>query len=317
MLALTPRERKVSFELKEKEFLTKAAKRCLKEEADAALHFLKEAQKSKKTSEQDDLIHEIRKSLKKVRAVLRLIRSEIGEAVYKNENTLIRDAGRKISKIRDSHVLVETLVGLGKENKEIKRVKAYKNIHDHLLRSRNAARHEIFLNPDVLKSVCSAICEFKVRVEKWKLPRNNWGSIQTNVRDIYKAGRKALKAAMKDPSVEKLHELRKQVKYLRHILEVFEPVWPALLKNVEKETHRLADLLGEDHDLAILKQTVLDQVKECDLGPQSRVLSRQIEPKRKALETKAISLAKRVYTDRPKEFVNQLKSYWAVWQAES
>src|SRR5947209_16458553 len=57
-------------------------------------------------------VHEARKALKRVRAVLRLRRKELGKARFRQENTILRDAGRALSETRDAQVLVETLDGL-------------------------------------------------------------------------------------------------------------------------------------------------------------------------------------------------------------
>jgi hypothetical protein len=50
-------------------------------------------------------IHEIRKSMKRIRAVLRLIRDEIGYSDYYRENVFYRDLSRKLSEIRNFEVL--------------------------------------------------------------------------------------------------------------------------------------------------------------------------------------------------------------------
>ena len=50
-------------------------------------------------------IHETRKSMKRIRAVLRMIRDEIGYSSYYRENTFYRDLSRKLSEIRNFEVL--------------------------------------------------------------------------------------------------------------------------------------------------------------------------------------------------------------------
>src|SRR5665811_762772 len=57
-------------------------------------------------SDLDQAVHEARKSMKRLRALLRLIRDTLGENVYRFENDLLRDAGRLIGPVRDSAVLV-------------------------------------------------------------------------------------------------------------------------------------------------------------------------------------------------------------------
>ena len=54
-------------------------------------------------------VHEARKHLKKVRALIRLLRPATGEAFYKDENAAMRKAAQRMSSIRDSHVRVQTI----------------------------------------------------------------------------------------------------------------------------------------------------------------------------------------------------------------
>jgi CHAD domain-containing protein len=53
-------------------------------------------------------VHGARKQLKKARAMLRLLRSALGEEIYEKENAALRDAARPISGLRDSEVLPTT-----------------------------------------------------------------------------------------------------------------------------------------------------------------------------------------------------------------
>ena len=54
-------------------------------------------------------MHEARKHLKKVRALIRLLRPVTGESFYKLENAAMRKAAERMSSIRDSHVRVQTI----------------------------------------------------------------------------------------------------------------------------------------------------------------------------------------------------------------
>jgi hypothetical protein len=57
-------------------------------------------------------VHETRKSLKRLRATVRLARDELGDEVYRRENVAFRDAAGRLGGARDSQVLLETLDAL-------------------------------------------------------------------------------------------------------------------------------------------------------------------------------------------------------------
>ena len=54
-------------------------------------------------------VHETRKALKRLRALLRLIRPAIGDDAFRHENAQLRDIGLSLSGARDRHVLLETV----------------------------------------------------------------------------------------------------------------------------------------------------------------------------------------------------------------
>src|SRR5262245_41791210 len=91
----------MSFELQPGESLRKGTRRTVHKQIDAALEELTGAHKGPR----DEVVHEARKSLKKVRAALRLVRPVIGEKAYRRENTCFRDAGRPLTEVRDARIL--------------------------------------------------------------------------------------------------------------------------------------------------------------------------------------------------------------------
>src|SRR5512146_1173 len=62
----------------------------------------------------DTRVHSARKALKKARAALRLLRPNLVAGVYERENIALRDAGRRLSPLRDAKSLVAAVNLLGK-----------------------------------------------------------------------------------------------------------------------------------------------------------------------------------------------------------
>ena len=82
-----------------------------------------------------------------------------------------------------------------------------------------------------------------------------------------------------------------------------------------EDAHRLADLLGDDHDLAVLRSTLveLDGQIPRDLDPVLGL----IEHRRAQLQTEAMFLGERLYAEKPKAFVRRLRRYWRAWRNET
>ena len=93
----------MAYRVKQSESLCKNLKRIAHEQIDKAI------QLACSTSENDDALHDIRKCVKRIRAVLRLVRSELGQSVYTYENNYFRNAGQLLTTMRDAKVVANTL----------------------------------------------------------------------------------------------------------------------------------------------------------------------------------------------------------------
>ena len=61
-------------------------------------------------------VHEARKALKRLRALLRLVRDELGERAYARESELVRSTAKRLAQARDAEVLLSTLDDLIKRH---------------------------------------------------------------------------------------------------------------------------------------------------------------------------------------------------------
>src|SRR5215471_18984252 len=94
----------MAFKFDIRESLLEGIPRITRERIDRVIGSL-----SEKPQPSAESIHEARKDLKCLRAVLRLARGSISGEVRIRENVFFRDAGRSLSAARDSEALLEAL----------------------------------------------------------------------------------------------------------------------------------------------------------------------------------------------------------------
>ena len=117
---------KPAFRLGGGEFLGAGLQRLSLEQLDFAIVAL--------TTQRIDIgIHEARKAFRRVRALLRLVRDEIGYPVYRAENVALRDLGRLIGGSRDATVMVETVIGLETLYGDVLQPGAFDTLRSNLL----------------------------------------------------------------------------------------------------------------------------------------------------------------------------------------
>jgi CHAD domain-containing protein len=137
------------------------------------------------------------------------------------------------------------------------------------------------------------------------------------LKDVYRRARAAFADAAADPTIEKLHEWRKQAKYLRYQLEVLRPLWPERMEELATEADRMGDLLEDDHDLAVLRQMLTDDSGSFGDESDRETLLALIDRRQAELEQEAMLLGDRFFQDRPREFVRRLKGFWKTWRVQA
>jgi CHAD domain-containing protein len=146
----------------------------------------------------------------------------------------------------------------------------------------------------------------RVRVATWPLREDAGGEILApGFERIYRRGRGALQAARADTTTERLHELRKRTKDTWHAAQLARPAAPKRMKNLARRAHALSDVVGEDHDLAVLLEAASE--REGTLRPGELALLQALaERRRAALQRDALGRGRRVFGRKPRSHAKRL-----------
>jgi CHAD domain-containing protein len=252
----------------------------------------------------DKTIHSARKDLKRARANLRLLRGLIGKAVYARENAALRDAARPLSAVRDAKVVMDALDELLEHDANSAHRDVLGNLRKALEKTRLAARREIKKSGTLGKSA-EWLEQASARVDRWHVAERGTANLRRGLEHVYRRGRKALADVKTEASPEKLHEWRKQVKYLRQALYALKPPHAQRFAKLIKRSDSVAAALGDDHDLVVLR----DRIQGLHSGSHNahRALSAQIAQRRKKLESKALRKGRVLFRTTPKAFVKRLQ----------
>ena len=249
--------------------------------------------------------------------MLRLVRPAIGNAPYRAENICFRDVARPLTEVRDAKILVETLDGLIEHFKEHVKDRSFDDVRKALQANLRAVRKRVLEEQDAFGVTAEVLRQARGRVKDWADVPNRWLALGRGLQDVDRRARAAFEDAAADPTVEKLHEWRKQAKYLRYQLEILRPLWPERMEELAGEADRMGELLGDDHDLAVLRQTITDDAAgPGDEGDREALLA-LIDRRRSELQQEARLLGGRFFVDRPREFARRLKRYWKAWRSQA
>lgn len=300
----------MAYRLDRQESVIEGLKRVIGEEIKSAGGRLSGA----KNADRDEAIHEARKSIKKVRALLRLANMENAGAL-RRENERLRDIARRLSEFRDAFAVIETFDDLRKKYPDETRGKL-RSVRAGLVRKRNQAGKDEDVGI-VLDRAAAALGKVAGRVLTWPLEENGFSAIGQGLENTYRAGRAALVRGRRNSRPEILHQLRKRVKDHWYHMRLLESLWSGVMKAYEKSLKDLETRLGNTHNLFVLQERIMVEPAFYGRPKDIELILKLIEKYQKALRDQSLSLAERVYEQKPRHFRRGMKRLWDTWRHES
>lgn len=285
------------------------------EPIEAALHRIAGEQLDRALAELDDpdldrhtAVHQVRKRCKKIRGLLRLVRPALG-GTYRFENAWYRDAARDLGWIRDAQSSLESLHTLLDDGDRRSGALPVEPVEAWLLRRRDQVAAQQGRAREALDQFRERLRQGRARVDSWSLSRDGFDALR-GVTDTYRRGRRAMAATGKDSATECFHEWRKRAKYHWYQLRLLHHLHPAMIKAQRRQAGRLGALLGDEHDLAVLRELLLASddhgLDEATLQP----LLVRLEQRRSRVRRKARALGALLYCEKPGQLERRLRCYW-------
>ena len=256
-------------------------------------------------------IHDTRKALKRLRALVRLLRAELGEPQYEREHAILRDAARRLAGARDAEVMVDTLDALLQRHpRKLGRRRPLIELRKRLVAEREeAARHALGDRATRGEVVCE-LSGLRERVRYWELAeRGGMALVESDLRRLYCQGRDRMHRVGRSSigrgkgDARDAHEWRKRVKDLRYAAEILG------LRPIARRADQLGELLGEEHDLVVLAGLLPPPGRGPFKGKRGKrarkALLERIARRRRRLRRRALREGERLYRRKPKKFARR------------
>ncbi|MGA2557376.1 MAG: CHAD domain-containing protein [Verrucomicrobiota bacterium] len=283
----------MSYRIEKNEALSDALGRIAAEEIALALAELRRPNRAQ-------AMHNTRKSLKRLRDLLRSLRVAFPKNFFRRENRRLAAAGREIAPLRDVHVQLRTLGRLRAATGPVAQ-----ETRQSLRRRQDDYMRNI---PALRRAVRQMLSASRQTLASWPMKKATPARLAAGLKRIYKQGRTALKAARQKGTPESLHEWRKQAKTLGHGLALIERLGPKKAGAMIERTEQLCQALGDDHDLFLVLQA-LRQEDAAHPARDYRRLSNRIAAKRARLQKHAFRLGRRIFDEKPGAFARRLEGW--------
>lgn len=257
-----------------------------------------------------EAVHEVRKALKRWRALLRLLARPLGEQADQMRAEA-RELMRALAGARDAQSALDALADLRKADIPCS-AKSMETINQRLIAIKAAAEQSGFTK-DMRSRLARYLDYATLSLERWPLTAINFDTVADGLISTYRRARQLVPDNWTDADAEHLHDLRRRVVEHRHQMDLMEPLWPRLGQVWAEEAQRLRNRLGACQDLAVFAGLTAPHQP---LAPwRSRFLP-VIEARRATHLKTAARLAGRLFAEKPKAFRRRIAALWAVRRAK-
>jgi CHAD domain-containing protein len=266
-------------------------------------------------------VHESRKSIKRVRALLRMVRGELPDQIFDFENKSLRDTARLVAEVRMAQGVLDAASSIHNLYDEFLSDGTFGELIQRLSRRRDLTELKAVEDPNLIGRVVRGLERAYHRYGSWPTDpeareiyglgiRDSFDAVRPGLTGTYNAGRQGMVQAYRRSAPGDFHEWRKRVKDMRHQLEFLAPLWPEVVVGTAMTLDRLGDILGDDNDMAELLKIIRARPDLCP-NPRERSLFRALANQRRSdLQVAAEILGRRVYAEKPDSLSSRFGEYW-------
>ena len=286
----------MSFNVKPDRPIRNGLSQVVRHELDDAMKELR-ASKGSTGTKTTTAVHEARKSVKKTRAVLRLLRDALG-ADYRPHNRALRKASHSISRVRDVEVLTETAESLHGRYPTVLTSGPLRQILRRLHASQRAVRREL---PRRAQAALRIVETARKSIPDKVRGVGHRSATSRGLVDGYRQARLALESLSIESPASEFHRWRRRTKDHWYHMRLFRKLSRTAAGRV-KSLRRLERWLGSAHDLELLRLALLDAPRRFGKARATTLALGCIEKWQQSLNRRALKLGHRLFQKRPRQF---------------
>ncbi|HPE24032.1 CHAD domain-containing protein [Albidovulum sp.] len=262
-------------------------------------------------------IRELRKNIKKTRALIRLVRPNFKG--FDRENDALRKAAAVIADLRDNDALAEAFDAVARrvyvpfDAREALRARILKPLPSPEVEG--DATGAGATGAEGASPVDAALAEharlvqgIAERARGWKIGATGFDALAPGLERTWSAAQKAMRQSQAEPTGLSLHQWRKRAKDHWYHARLLAPVWPEMMAHHVAAADALGERLGEARDLAFL----IEALTGAEGGEDFIATARQEEDR---LLDAASTLGTRFFSEPAQGLSRRWRGWWEIWRA--
>jgi CHAD domain-containing protein len=253
-------------------------------------------------------VHDIRRALKRWRALLRMMGPHLGES-GQALRFQARDLARRLTVARDAQSAIDALDDAIEASAGLPialPARSCATIRGRLEALRAENERNIWTD-DIQQNLSDYLTAASWQVSQWDLDALTFADLADMLTTTYRRARRTFPRNWSEAEGEDLHDLRRRVVEHRYQMELIEPVWPRFARLWVDEAQRLRTRLGKYQDLEML--TAKAEAHQ-PLAHWRSKLTPIIAHRQAEHVQAARRLATRLFAEPPKGFRRRLEALW-------
>jgi CHAD domain-containing protein len=253
-------------------------------------------------------VHDARKCLKRLRSLMVLIRPGLPEPVYASLAERLRTIAKGLAPARDANALLDAinkLFGDAEDDTDGTPIPALRN----WLRERRQSAGRS-LEGSTASDAIKGLTSIRPALTRLAVYPDGFQSVAKGLRQSYSGGREALAKAFASGSADDFHEWRKTLQHHWRHMQLLTPCWPSELSARVELSRSLSQILGDDHDIAMLQHLISAPTMSFASPDATASFLKQCRNRQKALRRDAKMLGERLFAERSRPFAERIEAYW-------
>ncbi|HXD20330.1 MAG TPA: CHAD domain-containing protein [Vicinamibacterales bacterium] len=254
----------------------------------------------------DEAVHDARRRVKKIRAIIRLVRPVLDKA-YRSVDDDLRNVARMLAPVADGRGIIETLDELARRYGKALPPGTLEAARKGVIRHGARADRET-AERGVLEAAAGTLRSERKRIKHWHITAQGFRAIGPGLEESYRRARRMMILAWSKPKPSHFHTWRRYVKDHWFHVRLLEGRCGYHLVGYERRIEALDGVLGEYHNVILLRDVLVTDV-DLPREETARCL-RVVARYQRLLRRHAELLGVGIYTERPRRFVRRIRHLW-------
>jgi CHAD domain-containing protein len=255
-------------------------------------------------------VHSARKCFKRLRSLLLLTRPGMPEPVFRNLTTRVASIGKGLAAARDAQALLDAVDKLEQSTGPDAGAGPIQSVRGWVHKRRQVAEQS--LAQTTASEALRKIVELRPALAGLTVYPDDFSSLARGLERCYRATRNHFKAAIRSDDAEELHDWRKGVQQHWRHMQLLTPCWPSELSARAEAARSLSQVLGDDHDVAMLMHLVQTPTMTFGSPEDTDAFLKRCRKRHKELRKDAKIKGERLFVEKPGPFAGRIHAYWTT-----